>query len=219
MEPLKSMHSCATLKKMKKTIAGLLFLFLSAQAAPSHEIRAMTGLIFSKYLFSGEIDSLNRQQKLGSGIGVGWAFDLSPNMKLEVDALFNTKGAKTELQYAPGKTILGIYKNTSLAFPILCKYRLRKTASPYAALGPEFVFILSHYLTFPESGDTFNVADVTKKLVLAFNILLGYELPIGKWGLFAEIRYNRCLSNFFIDPEATVKCEAINFLLGGVYYL
>jgi len=99
------------------------------------------------------------------------------------------------------------------------KFGNKEKASPYAALGPEFVFIVSHHLKIPESGDDFDLLDNTKKLVLAFNALLGYEWPIGQWGLFAEIRYSRWLNNFLIDPEATVKSESIAFLLGGVYYL
>jgi hypothetical protein len=204
---------------MNKKILAALFLFLLALAAAASEIKAMIGPNWNKYLFSSEISSLNRQQKTGFNIGLGWAFALNQKMKLEVNALYGEKGAKASLEYAPGKTIPGIYKNTAISFPIFFKYQLKEKASPYAALGPEFVFIVSHYLRISASEDNIDLSDNTKKFVLAFNVLLGYEWPIGAWGLFAEIRYNRWLSNFLIDPEATLKSESVAIMLGGVYYL
>ena len=66
---------------------------------------------------------------------------------------------------------------------------------------PNLCFIISHHLKFPENEDDLDLLDNTKKFILAFNALLGYELPIGQWGLFAEIRYNRWLGNFLVDPD------------------
>jgi hypothetical protein len=140
-------------------------------------------------------------------------------MKLEINALYNQKGAKVSLPYATDKSISGFYKNTTIGFPFFFKYQFKDKASPYVALGPEFIFITSHHLLIPENEDDFDLRDSTKKFVMAFNALLGYEWSIGQWGLFAEVRYSRWLSNFFIDPEATVKSESITFLLGGVHYL
>jgi hypothetical protein len=216
-DSLKKNPNYATLIKMKKII--LVALFFLAQTLPASEIKVMIGPNWSKYLFSNEIFSLNRQQKSGFNLGLGWALNINQNLKLEVNALFSEKGAKASLAYAPGKMVLGTYRNTSIAFPFFFKYQLKEEASPYAALGPEIVFITSHHLLLPESGNKIDLTDNTKKFVVGFNILLGYEWPIGQWGLFVEVRYNRWISNFLIDPEATAKSETITFLLGGVYYL
>jgi hypothetical protein len=63
------------------------------------------------------------------------------------------------------------------------------------------------------------LADSTRKIVLAINFVLGYEYPLGQWGLFAEFRYNRWLSNFLTGSEASVKSESVAIMLGGVYHL
>lgn len=204
---------------MKRIFAGISFVFLLAQAMPGSEIRAMAGMNWNKYLFPGETDSLNSQQKTGFTTGIGWALDVKTNVKFEINLLYSQKGAKVSLPYDTGKSIAGIYKNTTIGFPIFLKYQFKEKASPYAALGPEFIFILSHHLKIPENEIDFDLRDSTKKFILAFNALLGYEWPIGQWGLFAELRYNRWLGNFLIDPEATVKSGSFAFLLGGVYYL
>jgi hypothetical protein len=216
---LKNKGGYATFWPMKNKIMAALFLFLLSRAAQAGEIRAMVGPNWSKYLFSSEIDYLNRQQKSGFGIGLGWALAVNRNMKLEVDALFGEKGAKASLEYSPGKTVPGIYKNASISFPFLFKYRLSEKATPYAALGPELVIIVSHHLRLPESGDNINIADNTRKVILAYTVLLGYEWPVGTLSLFAEIRYDRWLGNFWLDPRASVKSESVAIMLGGVYRL
>jgi hypothetical protein len=213
------MHYYVILKKMYKKISVVFFFFLLTQAMPANEIKAIIGMNWNKYLFSGEINSLNRQQKTGFDVGMGWAFNLNQKMKLEINALYSQKGAKASIEYAPDITVSGFYKNTTIGFPIFFKYQFKDKASPYIALGPEFSFITSHHLIFPESEEDFDLLDNTKKFILAFNAILGYELPIGQWGFFAEVRYNRWLSNFLIYPETTVKSESFTFLLGGVYYL
>ena len=63
---------------MKNKIMAVLFLLLLTRAAPASEIRAMVGPNWSKYLFSSEIDYLNRQQKSGFGVGLGWAMAVNP---------------------------------------------------------------------------------------------------------------------------------------------
>jgi hypothetical protein len=103
--------------------------------------------------------------------------------------------------------------------PIFFSYRFREGATPYAALGPEFNFILAHELSIPEYQEIFDLADNTKKFVFALNAALGYELPLGRWGLFAELRYNRWLSSLLKSPEAAVKSESVSFLIGGIYFL
>jgi hypothetical protein len=74
-------------------------------------------------------------------------------------------------------------------------------------------------LEIPDIEETFDISDNTKKFVLAFNILLGYELPLGRWRLFAEVRFNRWLGNFLIDPEATARSESVSLVIGGAYAL
>jgi opacity protein-like surface antigen len=208
-----------TFVPMKKANITVFFLLLLAKAAPANEIKAMIGMNASKYLFSDEVQSLNRQQKSGLTLGLGWDLTLNQNMKLEVNALYGQKGARASIAYTLNKTVSGIYENTSISFPFLFKYQLKKGVSPYGALGPEIVYILSHHLKIPESKENFNLTDNTRKIVLAFAVLLGYEWPIGQWGLFAEVRYNRWLSNFWIQPEASIKSESFTFLVGGIYYL
>lgn len=216
---MKKTRNCANLKQMKKILACAFFLFLLTQTIPASEIKAMFGMNSSKYLFSNEVNLQKCQQKTGLVSGLGWALNFNKNIKFEIDLLYSQKGAKVSLPYAINKNIFGIYENATIGFPIFFKYQFKEQASPYAAFGPEFVFLLSHHLKITESGDEFDLLDNTKKFLLAFNVLLGYELPIGQWGLFAEIRYSRWLSNFFNHSEAKVKSESFVFLLGGVYYL
>jgi hypothetical protein len=204
---------------MGRKIATVFFLFLVSQTTKASEIKAMAGMNLGKYLFSGEITALNRQQKTGFDFGFGWVFDLNLNFKLEVDAFFSQKGAKASITYTSEKTVSGYYKNSAINFPVLFKYRLKDKASPYIALGPEFIFVTAHHLIFPETNDDLDLIDNTNKFLLAFDALLGYEWPLGKWGIAAEIRYSRRLGNFLIDPEIKVGSESITFLLGGVYYL
>lgn len=216
---LKNKGDYATFCPMNNKMQAALLFLLLAKAAEAGEIRAMAGPNWSKYLFSGEINDLNRQQKTGFAFGLGWAYTLNQKLKLEVNALFSERGAKTFLEFTPGKMVAGTYINTSIAFPFLFKYQLKEKATPYAALGPELVFILAHHLRLPESGDNINIADNTRKFVIAFNLLLGYEWPVGAWNLFAEIRYDRWLGNFLRDPRASVKSESVTIMLGGVYHL
>ena len=216
---LKNMPCYANLQKMKNKIALVSFFLLLAQIAPASEIKAALGVNSSKYLFSSEINSLNREQKTGYCFGLGWAFNLNRNIKFEIDAMYSKKGAKTSIAFTPDKTISGFYKNTAIGIPCIINYKFKEKASPYIALGPEFVFITSHHLIFPDSNGDYDLDENTKKFVLAFNAILGYELPFGHWGLFAELRYNRYLGNFLVDPEATVKNESISLFFGGVYYL
>jgi opacity protein-like surface antigen len=203
---------------MKKSMLAPLLALLLAQAAPANEAKALLGIHASKYLFSSEITSLERQQKTGLAIGLGYAFEINPKMMLEADFVYNNKGAKAALEYAPGKTASATYSNKTLALPFFFKYRLKEGATPYAALGPEFNFILAHRLT-PEHGESINIADNTNKFIVAVNIALGYELPRGQWGVFAEVRYNRWLSDLLKSPDASVKSESVSLLLGGIYYL
>jgi hypothetical protein len=211
---LKITSDYATFEQMMRTVAIALILLLLAFAAPASEIKALVGMNWNRYLFADESDSLNHRQKSGFGIGPGWAFHLKPRMKLEVDALFSNKGAKATLAYTPDKKISGYYTNSSIGFPVLFRYQLKETASPYAALGPEFVYIMSHQLKIPQSGDRFDLLEYTQRFLLAFHALLGYQWPVDKWGLFAEIRYSRWLGNSFSASECKVKCESVSLYVG-----
>jgi opacity protein-like surface antigen len=215
---LKNTLIYVTFNPMKKTMIGLILTLLLAQAVPANEIKAMLGFQASKYLFSSEITSLNRQQKTGLAFGLGYAFEINPKMMLEAHVIYSGKGAKTELEYAPGKTVPATYSNQALSFPLFFTYRLKEGATPYAAVGPEFNFILAHKLTI-EQDESINISDSTNKFILGVNVALGYELPSGQWGLFAEIRYNRWLSDLLKNPDAAVKSESVSLVLGGIYYL
>lgn len=204
---------------MRRKLVAALFIFLFAQAIRANEIKAMAGINFSKYLFSGPIDSLNRQQKTGCDFGFGCIFDINVNLKLEINAFYSQRGAKVSIAYTPDTTVSGYYKNITINFPLFFKYQFTDKASPYIALGPEFIFVTAHHLIFPESGDVLDLIDNTKKFILALDAVLGYEWPLGQWGLSAEIRYSRRLGNLLIHPEAKVGSESVTFLLGGVYYL
>ncbi len=215
---MKNSADCATFKPMKKALLAALFLWLYLPA-PADELKAMLEFHSSKYLFSSEVTTLNHQPKSGLAFGLGYAFAINSRMRLEVNALYAGKGAKTSIEYAQGKEILGVYRSQVLALPLFFKYRFREGSTPYAGLGPEFNFILSHKLTIPEYEESFNISAETKKLVLAYNIALGYELLLGQWGLFAEARYNHWLGNLWKSPAAKVKGESLAFILGGIYRL
>jgi len=217
--PLKNTYTCVTVIKMTKKLLKILLFILLSKISMANEIKFLIGMNSSKYLFSSEIDSLNHQQKTGFATGLGWAMDIKTKFKFEINLLYSQKGAKVSLPYGTDKSVAGIYKNSSISFPLFLKYQLNDKASPYAALGPEFVFVLSHQLNLPASGDNFPLLDNTRRFVFAFNLLLGYEWPIGQWGLFAEVRYNRWFSNFWIDSSGTIKSESVAILVGGIYYL
>jgi opacity protein-like surface antigen len=215
---LKNTRLYATFNPMKKYMLVLILTLLLAQASLANVVKAMLDFHASKYLFSSEITSLNRQQKTGLAFGLGYGFEINPKMMLEAHVVYSGKGAKTELEYAPGKTAPATYSNQAISFPLFFKYRLKEGATPYAAGGPEFNFILAHKLTI-EHDESINIADNTNKFIVAVNVALGYELPRGQWGLFAEIRYNRWLSDLLKSPDASVKSEAVSLVLGGIYYL
>lgn len=215
---MKNAADCATFMPMKKTIASVLFLLL-AHALAASEIKGLIGINWSKYLFSADATDLELRNKIGSRIGLGWALDLNLHLQVEIDALISKRGAKTELTYAPGQSISGIYTHTAISVPILFKFKLKRGASPYAALGPEFAFILSHRLQLPDSQESFDLSDNTKKFMLGFEALLGYQLPAGSWRIIAELRYGRWFSNLMKLPEPQAKSESFSFLLGGVYVL
>jgi opacity protein-like surface antigen len=215
---LKNAFVCATFNPMKNAMITVLLTLLLAQAAPANEVKAMLGIQASKYLFSSEITNLNRQQKTGLAFGLGYAFAINPKMTLEAHAAFMAKGSRASLEFAPGETASVTYSNQVLALPLFFEYRLKEGATPYAAIGPEFNFILAHRLV-PEHGESIDIADNTNKFIFAINVALGYELPCGQWGLFAEVRYNRWLSDLMKGPDASVKGESVSILLGGIYYL
>jgi hypothetical protein len=202
---------------MRKTILFLLLL-LPARLAVAGEFKTLLGIHSNKYLFSSEFTSLNRQQKSGLAFGLGYAMEIAPKMKLEAQALYSEKGARASLADMPGKTVPGPYSNTAITVPVFFSYRFREGDSPYVALGPEFNFILSHELAIPEYSEILDIADNTNKLIFALNAALGYELPLGRWGLFAELRYNRWLSDLLKSPDAAVKSESVSFLIGGIYF-
>jgi hypothetical protein len=204
---------------MNRKLSAVFLLLLLTQTIQASEIKAMLGMNSSKYLFTAAVSSLNSQQKTGICFGLGWAFSLSQNIELELNAFYRQGGAKVSVAYTPDQSVSGIYKNVSLALPIFLKYRFKTNNSPFIALGPEFVFLLSHHLLFPENGEDFDLSDNSKKFILAITAMLGYELPLGKWGLSAEIRYSRWLNNFLIDPETEARSESFALLLGGIYYL
>lgn len=202
-----------------KRLFLLLLLLVLARAAVDGEVKALLGIHTSKYLFSSDITSLNRQQKSGLAFGLGYAWEIAPKLKLEFQALYGEKGARTSLPYVPGKVVQGTYRNVAIAVPILFSYRFKEGATPYAAMGPEFNVILTHELTIPEYDKIFDLADNTKKIIFALNAALGYELPLGNWALFAELRYNRWLSSLLKSPDATVKSESFSVLIGGIFFL
>lgn len=182
-------------------------------------IKAILGLHNSKYLFPIDAYTLERQGATGLGFGVGYALDLAPKFQLEAHVLYGAKGAKAALAYAPDGKTEATYRNTALSLPLFISCRFRPQATPYVALGPEINLLLSHELSIPEYPEPFDLGDATRKLVFAFNAAAGYELPLGRWGLFAEIRYNRWVSDLLKGAEAAVHVEAVSFLVGGIYYL
>jgi len=204
---------------MYKKFSALLFLFLFAQSTQANEVKVLVGMNFSKYLFTDTDSTLKSQQKSGMTFGLGWAFDLSPKIKLEFNALYSQGGTKASIAYSPDLSIAGVYRNTSFAVPILIKYDFETWATPYIAVGPEIVFLLSHHLLLPDSEDDFDLRDNTNKFILAVAAIFGYELPFRDWSLTAEIRYRLWLNNFLVDPEFKVKNQSFTLLLGGIYYL
>ncbi|MCX6555838.1 MAG: outer membrane beta-barrel protein [Candidatus Aminicenantes bacterium] len=213
------MDHYAILRNMYRKLSVVLFLFIFARTIQAGEVKALVGMNSSKYLFTAAASSLNSQQKTGVRFGLGWAFNLVPKIKLELNALYSQGGAKASIAFAPNQSLSGFYRNTSLALPIFLKYQFKTKATPYIALGPEFVFLLSHHFLLPDGENDYNLSDSTKKFILAVTAMLGYELPFGEWSLTVEIRYSRWLNNFLIDPETEARSESFALLLGGAYHL
>jgi opacity protein-like surface antigen len=204
---------------MSKKIAVFFSLFVIWQSLPAHEVKALLGFNSSKYVFSDSTAALEQQRKSGVNFGFGWAYKLGKNMKVEIDAMFSQKGANVTISNTSESVIVGVYKNSSIGIPCFFKYQFMEKRSPYVSFGPEFVFITSHHLVLPETNADYDLSDMTKKFVLAFNAAIGYEYPLKKWTLFAEIRYNNWLGSILKDSQGTVKSESFIFLVGGIYYL
>ncbi|MBN2346256.1 MAG: outer membrane beta-barrel protein [Candidatus Aminicenantes bacterium] len=204
---------------MKKAALFLLLLGFLLQTSSAVEIKALLGMNSSKYQFPSAGNALDTRARQGMSAGIGCATDLNAKIKLEINAMYKDQGVKTTLQYSPDNPVDGIYVIRSIAVPLFFKYRLKENASPYAALGPECVFVISHRLELPGQGENFDLSDNTKKFMFGYNAVLGYELPLGRWALLAEFRYNRWLGSFLADTQAAVKMESLGFILGGVIRL
>jgi hypothetical protein len=204
---------------MKKKLIAILFFFILNGFAWTNQIKVFAGINLNKYLFSGEINSVNHKQKMGLSGGFGYMLDINDKIILEIDACFSQKGTKTSIAYTPDKVVSGIYNNMGISFPILCIYSFKQNPSLYVGLGPELGFIISHHLKIEETDENFNLKNTTKKVFLGFNALVGYSFVFKKTWLFTEIRFNHSFSNLLIDFEATVKNETLIFLIGGIFYL
>lgn len=203
---------------MKRTILLMLTL-LAAQVLMADEVKALLGVQSSKYLFSGEVASLERRQKTGLSFGLGYAREIAPRLKLEGRIILGEKGAKAAIPYAPGQKALGTYHCSVLAVPLFASYRLRDGTSPYFAIGPEFDFVLSHRLRLPEYEENIDIADNTNKFMFGITAALGYGIRLERWGAFIELRYDRWLSDLWKSPEAKVRGETVGLLAGAIYYL
>ena len=198
--------------KIKIILAACLGLFYANSLAISY--RLFVGINTSKYLFSEEITQIEHKQRTALSNGLGLSFQLKERFVLEINSIFNTGGAKTQISYTPDMHFSGIYRNTNLAFPIIGKYRFLPISTPYLGIGPEFIYILSHNLEIPEMGKKYSVLDMTKRLNLGLTLIAGYEYKIKNLILFGEFRYNRWLTNFFKDATATIKSESWSFYIG-----
>ena len=174
----------------------------------------------SKYLFSSEIVSLNRQQKTGLAFGLGYAFEINPKMMLEAHVAFMaTRGRKRHWSYAPGETALATYRN-QVARPAallqvppeggrlaLCRHRAGIQLHPGAHPGSPNMGKAS---IFPITQRNLCLPSTSR---WAMNCLSASGACSPKCATTAGSR--TCLKN----PEASVKGESVSFLLGGIYYL
>ena len=78
---------------------------------------------------------MNRQQKSGFGVGLGWAMAVNRNMKLEVDALFGEKGAKASLEYAPEDDSRNIQERLALV-PVPVQIPIERKGHAICRFGP-----------------------------------------------------------------------------------
>lgn len=201
---------------MKRTIL-LLSLLLAAQALLADEAKALLGVHSSKYFFPSEVTSLERHAKTGLTIGLGYAREIAPRLKLEMRAVLRQKGAKAAIAYAPGKEALGTYRCTVLSVPLLASYRLRDGASPYFAVGPELDVVLAHRLQLDGDEGSADISEHTNKFMFGVAAALGYAIPLENWGAFVELRFDRWLSDLWKSPEAKVGGETVSLLVGAAY--
>lgn len=198
--------------KTKASVAVLLWLFFANVLAMNYKL--FTGINTSKYLFSETITQIDHKPKTSLGLGLGISFQILDGISLEINSIYNTIGAKTQILYTPELKLTGIYRNTNLVFPILVKYRFFSFSTPYFGIGPELICILSHDLEIPEMKKKISVLDSTKKLNAGLTLVAGYEYKIGNLTFFGELSYNRWLTNFFKNTTAFVKSEAWAFYIG-----
>jgi hypothetical protein len=168
----------------------------------------------NKYLFSQAITEVEHKQRIALGGGLGISFQLKDRIILEVNGILNSGGAKTQITYAPDIVLSGLYRNTNLAFPLIVKYKFLPISTPYFALGPEFIYILSHNLEIPEMEIKKSILDKTNRLNLGMTLIAGYEYKIKNLILFGEIRYNHWFTNFLKETTAKVKNESWVFYIG-----
>jgi opacity protein-like surface antigen len=211
---LKSEKTCAILEKMKIKIslAACLWFFYTNGLAMSYKL--FTGINTSKYLFSKEITQIEHKQRTALSSGLGISFQFTDRICLEVNGIFYSGGAKTQISYASDMQLSGIYRNTNLAFPIIVKYKFLPITTPYLGIGPEFIYILSHNLEIPGIEKKYNILNETHRLNLGLTLVAGYEYKIKNLTLFGELRYNRWFTSFLKDTTATIKNKSWAFYIG-----
>ena len=192
---LKSKKTYVMLKKMKIKIisAACFWLFYANGRAVSYNFFA--GINTSKYLFSDEITQIEHKQKTTLSGGLGISLQLKDKIILEINAIYNTGGAKTHISYSPELKLTGIYRNTNLAFPIIVKYKFLPISTPYFAIGPELIYILSHNLEIPEIETKYNVLNETHRFNLGLTLVAGYEYKINNLLHFTELRFSHEFTN------------------------
>jgi hypothetical protein len=204
------------LEKMKSKIASIVFLWLLYANSLAYSYKIFAGINSGKYLFSDQVTNIEHKQRTAPSGGVGISFQLKKKFVLEINTIFDSGGAKTQIPYSTELKLNGIYRNTNLAFPIILKYRFLPISTPYLGIGPEIIYLLSHNLEIPEMEQKLNILDATKKLHFGLTLIAGYEYKIKKLTVFGELRYKHWFTTLLKDTAASVKNESWAFYLGLV---
>ncbi len=201
-------------------------------AAKKGGFKIMGGLSMANVAFEDDGDVTDKPTyKMGFIAGVGYEHGFSPNLFVEVDALYHQKGFKFEDKGTDYETKL-VLKTDVLSVPILVKYKFSEGTSPYVAGGFEGSFVLSSNVDLTETilmdGEVVSeektsedVKEFTKSTDFGLVFGGGLEFSMGKTNLVIDGRYYMGLSNSLDTgdegedaSDAWIKSRAFVVMLG-----
>jgi len=166
------------------------------------------------------------------GAGGIMLYPLSGHFNIQVELMYLQKGAK--VNDIDNKNNHSNYNFAYISLPTLGRYNLGSgNLTPYIVAGPEFSFLLSAELEFPDGfldpwvfakydvkdGRTVDINSEVKSLEIAFDVGAGILTNTGFTPVFWEFRYSLGLSNWLKDAgnNDTVRTRGIQLFVGMMF--